>query len=74
MIRLEVEAKFPGQTWKVRTVEADRGITVENLLGLLGLAEQAGEIIVVYQGSSVALDDCLLTGGRVVLLPVICGG
>jgi sulfur carrier protein ThiS len=73
MIRLEVDSKLPGRA-ATRTVEAAPGLTVEELLGLLGLAELAGEIIVVYQGASVTLADRLPANGRVVLLPVICGG
>lgn len=73
MIRLEVDCKLPGRA-ALRTVETASGVTAQELLAILGLTELAGEIIVVYQGASVALADRLPADGKVVLLPVICGG
>lgn len=73
-IRLEIDCRLPGRDHALRTVEAARGVSVRELLALLGMEGRAEEIIVVYRGASVTLADRLEADGKVALLPVVCGG
>ncbi len=74
MIELEVEGRFPGREFTARKLCVKSGTMVKELLSQLDLAGVCTEIIVVYNGGSVTFDDRLDYSGKVIILPVICGG
>jgi len=72
-LTLEIICKLPGRASR-QQVRLPGGATVKDLLQTLGLAGAADDLIVVYAGESVTLDETLDKDGTVMLLPVICGG
>jgi len=74
IIELEVEGKFPGREFASQMLCVKEGTTVGEVLSLLNLDDFCREIIVVFDGGSVILADRLDHSGKVIILPVICGG
>lgn len=73
IIQLEVISKLPGQqgNWNI---DLPPGHTVAGLLTLLAIRGDWDEALVVYNGRAAGRDDCLDEPGKVMLLPVLCGG
>ena len=72
-IQIEVISKLPGQrdSWRMEILQ---GLTVADLLTLLAIGGDWEEVLVVYNGRAASWDDCLHEPGKVLLLPVLCGG
>lgn len=74
MIQLEMDWKLSGLVFPHRIIQVRRGATVRELLSLLDMEAMSGELIIIYNGLSVNLADHLDKDGKVVVLPLICGG
>ncbi len=72
-IQLEVISKLPGQqgSW---CIDSPPGQTVADLLTLLAIRGDWDEVFIVHNGRAASRDDCLQESGKVLLLPVLCGG
>ncbi len=72
-VTLEVTSKLPQQKghWLL-TIPG--GITVSDLLRQLAISGDWEEVLVVYNGKAACRDDELHESGKILLLPVLCGG
>ena len=73
MVQLEVISKLPHRKGEWLLAVPD-GATVEDLLERLSIGGDWEEVLVVYNGKAACRDDELGQSGKIILLPILCGG
>lgn len=73
MVTLEVTSKLPQQKghWLLTIPDC---ITVSDLLERLAISGDREEVLIVYNGKAACRDDELRECGKILLLPILCGG
>lgn len=59
---------------EIRNVEVPKGITVYDLLNLLDNKEDKDQLLIVYNGLPVFLEDYIYRSGEIRIMPLMSGG
>ncbi|MFZ5754469.1 MAG: hypothetical protein ACOY3J_09525 [Bacillota bacterium] len=73
-ITIEVEWNLPRMEKKKEVFEVIKGTTVAKFLESQPLTIDLNEVMVVYNGKAAVLTDGISETGKIILLPVLCGG